>query len=130
MTGIVAGRGGIGWGMAGHSEILTFLEALDRLVGRMTSDAAADNRYIADMLDLVEAERERIRGMPEPPWPDTLWHDYRLSLLAVERHLAAVFDRYPDPPAEGVLERAVQVSRWLVQLSADIRQAIGRAPLH
>lgn len=116
--------------MTEQAEALTFLEALDRLVGRLAADEAPDNRYIVDVLDLVEGERERVRGASEPPWPDTLWSDYRIALVMVQRHLMAVFDSYPEPPSAEVINRAIEVSRWLVMLAGDIRAAIASGRLH
>jgi hypothetical protein len=112
------------------ADVLTFLEALDRLVGRLGSDQDPDNRYVLAMLDLVEAEHERARASGDPGWPDTLWTDYRLGLVVVRRHLAAIFDHYPEPPTPAVRDRAVEVTRWLVLLAGDVRRALGTPRTH
>lgn len=78
--------------------VLSFLQELDRLLGRIVlarENNMLDWRYFMDVLELVDGERQRIRGVPDPGWPDTLWHDYRIALALVQRLIPSVFDSFP-----------------------------------
>ncbi len=106
------------------AEALNFLDWVDTVLNRMIQIGQGPTQQhgyhlLLDVLDGLDAERERTRGVG-PGWPNDLWYGYRGGLVITADRIRAAMANIPDePPPEAVAE-IIERLHWFRVLRRDI----------